>query len=370
MARVPIRFIKQYVQDGRPYFYFRRRGCPSVRLPGLPGSPEFMEAYRAAFAGAPLPKSVSATRILAGSFAELVANYYASPTFLELSPRTQTIYRRAIDKLRTDYGNNALSAFDQSAVLSVLNDRTTAASRNEALIALRRLAAFAVEQQTLKVNPTLGIKSTKVVSKGFPIWTEEDVRRFEARHPLGTMARLALCLMLYTGCRRGDVRLLGRQHVRNGELTYTQEKNKRRNPITLTIRVHSELQRAIDAMPPSPHLTFVLTNQGKPFASSASFGVWWRERCDEAGLTVAAHGLRKLLATRLSDKGRTPQEIAAVTGHQTLKEVDRYTKARDQKLAAQRAIEALETRTETVQPADDLDKSTKSASKNKRQKGP
>ena len=30
---------------GKPRFYFRRRGFPSVNLPGLPWSPEFMAAY-------------------------------------------------------------------------------------------------------------------------------------------------------------------------------------------------------------------------------------------------------------------------------------------------------------------------------------
>ena len=42
--------------------------------------------------------------------------------------------------------------------------------------------------------------------------------RFEAKHPIGSKARLALALLLYTGQRRGDVVRLGRQHIRNGVL--------------------------------------------------------------------------------------------------------------------------------------------------------
>jgi hypothetical protein len=38
-------------QHGKAKFYFRRAGHPKVRLPGLPWSPEFMEAYEAAKAG-------------------------------------------------------------------------------------------------------------------------------------------------------------------------------------------------------------------------------------------------------------------------------------------------------------------------------
>jgi integrase len=38
-------------RDGRAHCYFRRRGFPRVRLPGLPWSPSFMAAYEAALAG-------------------------------------------------------------------------------------------------------------------------------------------------------------------------------------------------------------------------------------------------------------------------------------------------------------------------------
>jgi integrase len=48
--------------------------------------------------------------------------------------------------------------------------------------------------------------------------------------------------------------------------------------------------------------------------------------------------LRKSAATRLADAGCTEAQIKAVTGHQTSKEVERYTKARDQRLLAQDAF--------------------------------
>jgi hypothetical protein len=51
---------------------------------------------------------------------------------------------------------------------------------------------------------------------GFHSWTREEVEQFEARHLIGTKARLAMALLLYTGQRRSDVVLFGRQHVRDG----------------------------------------------------------------------------------------------------------------------------------------------------------
>jgi integrase len=53
------------------------------------------------------------------------------------------------------------------------------------------------------------------------------------------------------------------------------------------------------------------------------------------------HGLRKAAARRLAEAGCTEKEIAAVTGHTTLKEVARYTRAADQKLLAAGAVAKL-----------------------------
>jgi integrase/recombinase XerD len=107
---------------------------------------------------------------------------------------------------------------------------------------------------------------------------------------------------------------------------FTQAKNEHRNPVTMDIPVHSDLAAAIEASP-SGHLTFLTTALGKPF-TPAGFGNWFRERCNEAGLPhCSAHGLRKATAARLAERGATPHEIMAVTGHRSLEEIERYTRA-------------------------------------------
>jgi len=53
------------------------------------------------------------------------------------------------------------------------------------------------------------------------------------------------------------------------------------------------------------------------------------------------HGLRKAAARRLAEAGCSANEIAAITGHATLAEVARYTKAAEQKKLAQRAMQRL-----------------------------
>ncbi len=89
------------------------------------------------------------------------------------------------------------------------------------------------------------------------------------------------------------------------------------------------------------NLTFLLTEAGAPF-SAAGFGNWFRDRCNEAGLRhCSAHGLRKACATRLANAGCTPEQIKSITGHKTLSEVARYTKAADQDRNAKQAMANL-----------------------------
>jgi integrase len=69
----------------------------------------------------------------------------------------------------------------------------------------------------------------------------------------------------------------------------------------------------------------------------------FRSWCDAAGLPqhCVFHGLRKSACTRLADAGCTAHEIAAISGHKTLKEVERYTKGADQARLARAAMERI-----------------------------
>lgn len=118
------------------------------------------------------------------------------------------------------------------------------------------------------------------------------------------------------------------------------------------------LPEGVSALVPKTNMTFLTTKFGAPF-TSAGFGNWFRERCDEAELPqCSAHGLRKLVATRLANIGCSEEEIKAITAHKSSSEVARYTKARDQKRLAESATSKLKqaraSSTESEQPLSDL----------------
>jgi integrase len=84
-----------------------------------------------------------------------------------------------------------------------------------------------------------------------------------------------------------------------------------------------------------------VTSFGKPYTANG-FGNWFRELCDEAGCPgVSAHGLRKATARRLAEIGCSAHEIASITGHASLAEVQRYAAAANRKGLARSAMKKL-----------------------------
>ncbi|SIQ58161.1 Site-specific recombinase XerD [Rhizobium sp. RU20A] len=345
--RVRLKYVVEDVdRHGNIRLYYRRKGSTKVRLPGPLGSPAFLAAYKAADSGAPPAKADDGKVkvIKAGSVRWLCVQYFQSAMFNELDARTQYVRRGLLERFcqNKDDGDKPYRLILPRHLRQrrdEMMDRPEAA--NGMLKALRQLFKFAVRYDHHDDNPAAKVEYLKNKNPdGFHSWTLEEIARYEARHPIGTKARLALALMLYSGQRRSDIISFGRQHIRDGRLIFTQHKNRNSKPVRLEIPVIEELQKIIEASP-CGDLTFLVTEFNRPFTSNG-FGNWFRKRCDEAGLTdCSAHGLRKAAASRLAELGCSEFEIMAVTGHSTSKEVTRYTKAASQKKRADSAMKRL-----------------------------
>lgn len=202
---------------------------------------------------------------------------------------------------------------------------------------MRGLLVFAKAIGLRSDDPTIGIKAPKAKSTGFHSWTEEEIAQFEERHAIGTKPRLAMALLLYTAQRRSDVVRMGRQHVKNGVMHIRQQKTG----TELDIPLHPELRPIINASD-TTGLTFLLTEKGAPF-TAAGFGNWFRDQCNAAGLPkhCAAHGLRKAACRRLAEAGCTAPQIAAISGHRSLLEVQRYIEAAEKAKLARAAMDKV-----------------------------
>lgn len=337
MSVIRLKFVQAFrdVRGKRRHYY--RRGGQRVPLPGLPGSEEFMAAYAAAVARSS-PVEIGAGRTMPGTIAALVAAYYGSAKFKhEIKDNTRRTRRAVLERFREQYGDRPAAPLDAEGVRRVLAKIEKPHARANWLKGIRALMEFAIDVGLRRDDPTLGIKVKTPKTDGFKSWEEDDIAAFRAKHPIGTRARLALELLLGTGQRLGDVIRMGHQHIRAGVVHVRQNKTG----AVLNIPVGSDLAAAL-AGTPREHLTFLTTEKGEPF-TAGGFGGWFRTVCDEAGLTgLSAHGLRKATCRRLAEAGCTEKEIASISGHASLNEVARYTKAASQTLLAAAAMGKLQ----------------------------
>ncbi|MCD1633250.1 tyrosine-type recombinase/integrase, partial [Martelella mediterranea] len=306
----------------------------------------FLEDYNKAVVAAPattLNTVLGANQIKPQSLRWLCVQYYKSAMFQELDPRTQRVRRGILERFCQNNGDGD-KPFKMMMPRHIRKRRDEMVDRPEAangmVKALRQLHKYAVRYDLHDANPAEKIEYLSGGAEGFHSWTLAEIERFEKQHPVGTTARLALALALYTGQRRADLVALGQQHVRDGWLVFTQHKNRKRKPVHMELPIIPALQHILDASP-TGDLTFLVTSFGQPFTSNG-FGNRFHKWVDEAGLeNCSVHGLRKAAAARLAELGCTEFEIMAITGHTTSKEVTRYARAASQKTRAESALKRI-----------------------------
>jgi integrase len=349
------RFTQAFIdRHGKARFYFRRPHYKRMALPGLPWSPEFMAAYQEAMqAPATIARDAARDRVVPRSLHALAIAYYNSAAFEALQPVTRGVYRNIIERFCREthegqpFGDKSAVTLKPKGVESIMAMRAARPdSANGLRKVLREMMKVAIKLDWRSDDPTQGVRKLKPKKQGgYHRWSDAEIAQFERKHPIGSKARLAMALGLYTGQARQDVIAMGEQHIAAEVLDWVRRKTEHKTGFELAIPVHPELRHIIDATP-SGHLNFLVTELGAPF-TAAGFGNWFRDRCNEAGLKRCSfHGLRKAAATRLADVGCDALEIAAITGHASLREVQRYTETRDRKRAARRAMTKLISGTE------------------------
>jgi integrase len=261
--RLPPSCIEDRDRHGNIRIYFRSKNKPKVRLRGTPWTREFMADYEAAKGAVVL---TAGKGITPGTWRWLCIRYFAECTdYKLLDEKTQRIRRWILEatydepiapgspKLFRDF---PLSRMTTEAI-EVLRDRkiATPEAANHRVKAARAVFLWAMRKKGpdgrpyAPHNPARDVPYLKTGSTGYHTWTLEEVQQFEARHPIGTKARLALALLLLTGQRRSDVIRFGRQHIQAGRLTFTQFKGRNRKPKRLSLPILPALQRVIDASP-------------------------------------------------------------------------------------------------------------------------
>src|SRR5262245_45352517 len=244
--RRPPKYVQGFIdRHGRSRYYLRRPGHKSVPLPGLPWSPSFMAAYETAIDGSPRVE-IGASRTKPGSVTAAVVSYFNSWAFRNLADETRRTRKNILERFREQHGDKRIALLQPDHVKAMLAAKAgKPQAANNFLKTVRALMQHCITAGLRTDDPTHGIRGTRIKTDGYRTWTESDIEAFEARHPVGSRARLALALLLYTAQRRSDVVRMGRQHVRNGALSVRQQKTGR----ALEIPAHPVLQAILDATP-------------------------------------------------------------------------------------------------------------------------
>ena len=337
--------LKYLVEDtdrhGNVRLYVRMQGKRKVRLREEPGTKAFLDEYWSAVEGDPLDNDrqtapINFNRPKKDSLSWLCAEYCQSAKFKKLADSTRYARKRILDRICARDGDKPFALMETRHVRKRRDEKADQPEAANSIVkALRQVFDFAIEYELAQQNPARDVRYLKSGSDGHHSWSVDDIAAFEQRHPIGSKARLAFTLLLYTGQRRSDIVRLGPQHVKDGWITFTQAKNRNRKPVTLSIPVLPDLETVINQTS-TGNLAFLVTEHGKPFTSDG-FGNWFRKRCDEAGLVhCSAHGLRKAGAAIAAENGATEKQLMSIFGWTTMKEAVRYTKAASQrKLAAE-----------------------------------
>lgn len=326
-------YLRSKLRRGR-WFHTYRRGDKEISLGvhGLhPTDPRVFAAYCAEHArwehrppGTVTPK--------AGTFAWAVDLLKASQAWEKLAPATQKNRDAILRRYVKAQGGRPLSSISADDIEQALYAKGGFAAVNE-LKALKPVFAHAHKLKFIATDPTRGLKVERPASDGFPTASADEIERFQNRWPIGTTERLVFDLALYTGAARADLVRIGRKDIRDGLLSFRRQKTGVPADVPVTAELRAVIARTPDIAP-----TFLLTAWGKPF-KAAGLGNLFGEAAKQAGITARLHGLRKAFCVYWAEKGKTTHQIAAMAGHMSLSEVERYTRDADRRRIVKLLVE-------------------------------
>lgn len=311
--------------------YHRASG---VRLPdGIPEThPDFIAAYLAAER-----KEVAVTRSRRaepGTLAALVVSALRAWERESLSAEYMQMLRRHCDAIRADYGHvqpRAIRSRHVEADISALTPNVA----NDRLKAWRRIMKHGKATGEVLELPTVGIEKRAVRTDGHSPWSADDIMKFRARWPIGTVARACFELTFWTAARTNDAVKLGPRNIgSDGVLSFRQGKTGGMafvpwsSPLPLFAKGWDSerygVKSALECL--SGGFTF-LEARGR-VRSIKGIGNVINDGARAAGLkNRTAHGLRKSRLTMIAEAGGSAHAIMAWGGHKTLAEVEEYTRS-------------------------------------------
>lgn len=338
-------FLSSYKdRHGKERWRFRR-GKVTRSLPGVPGERRFEDTYDDALNGRPakavvvrhpnqaLPRTLKAAWRLATARDNLDWQKVGQSSKDSYIKRAERLLALKMTTPGIPCGDGLVSDLKRrhvKAILGAMSDTPHAAY--DALVVLRKMILVALDEEWIEVDPTHRIKY-RPESKGHRAWTDAERARYEARWPLGTLARTAYACVLYSGPRRSDVARFKWADLAGPTFPHTQQKTGK----TLVLAILPALREALDAAPRlGSHVLTTAWGTPRALGTLTNDFARWTKAAGLKGCTM--HGLRKTLGKILAEEGATTRELMDTLGHTSIAHAELYSREAEQALMAKSAL--------------------------------
>ena len=325
--------LRRVHQDGRYYVYHRASGA---RMPDLPENhPDFLAAFLNAERGQARPRK---RRAREGSLLDVWHAYCISDLHRALSASYRRDLEREGDQIIRGANDVLLRDIRQDHIEADLRDLAPHKA-NRRRKAWRAMMIFACGRGLIDADPSKYVDRRKAAkAEPYAAWSPGEVDAFRARWPLPTMQRVAFELLHWTGARISDTIRFGPGMVdKDGWLVYRQQKTggEVAIPFRRTVPAFADpadldmVHAAIGQH--ARQMTFVTTEYGTS-RSPKSASQWFSKTARAAGISAkTAHGLRGTRCVLHAEGGATTHQLGAWVGHESLKEIEHYTKDADKR---------------------------------------
>lgn len=273
---------------------------------------------------------------------DLADRFEESAEFARLSLGTRKFYTSLLKHVRAELGEFPIRDVKRAHITEVVHNRLGEknGTRNGFLAVYGVLHTYAQSLELVDtISPTRHVKPFKT-GEHEP-WPEDVLEAgLAAEHD---RTRLAVALLYYTGQRIGDVVRFRWNDIREGVLSFTQQKTGK----PMDVPLHSDLVAEL-ARTPKRGITIIVNHEGQPMTPQ----VIRRELKKFAaaqGRELVPHGLRKNAVNALLEAGCTDYEVQAITG-QSLQMIAHYARKVNRKKLGKAAIFKLENKAGKFKP--------------------